>query len=286
MTDLGKNRTIIAYAAATAVCLIFIIFSKAEFSLDVKKLYSVTVYPFQYGTQKVFRTIADWYASISELTRLREELRQTREKLAVYENAAVEFEEIKNENKRLSELLQMQKQIEYRTVAATIVSKDPQNFYSTIIVNRGYQDGVEIGMPVIAYRDAAKGVVGKVIEVSRRYARILPITDQNCKIGAMLETTRATGILAGEQPRSLLCNLAFVDRVVPVATNESVVTSGMGGIFPKGLVIGTVSAVDRKLYGLFQSITVRPLLDFATLEDIYIILKKADTDISSILDEE
>lgn len=279
-----KNRTFIAYASTMLLSLMFIVFSKADFSLDIKKIYAVVLFPFQHGAQRILRNVSDFRASISELSRLRTELQMTRERLSLFENAAVEYEEIKNENKRLAELLQQQKQIEYRTVLAAIISKDPQSFYNTIIVNRGYQDDVEVGMPVIAYRDGMKGVVGKVIEVSRKYSKILPVIDENCKIGGMLEASRATGILSGQNPRSLMCHLQYIDRNVLAVTNDTVVTSGFGGVFPKGLIIGTVAKIDRKNYGLFQDIYIKPLIDFSTLEDVYIIKKRAEDEFIRMLD--
>lgn len=280
-----RHKTAILYIVMTIFCFFMIVFTKAGFTFSFKKLYSVVLYPFQYGTMNISRAIKNAYISIAEISRLQDELNETREKLLHYEDTATEYEEIRRENERLKELLEVQKDIEYRTILASIVAKDPQNFYSTIVVNRGSSHGVQVNMPVISYVNAEKAVVGKVVEVASRYSKIAPLLSESCEIGGMLEEQRNTGILSGQAPKTFLCRMRYVDRNIDVPEAERVITSGMGGVFPKGILIGSVFDVDKKNYGLFQDVYVKPAVDLSILEDVFIIALTSDEEIRDLFEE-
>ena len=104
-------------------------------------------------------------AGFSELTEVRNELQKTREKLQKYESVSEELTEIKKENERLRSLLGMKENIPYESIAASIISKDPDNWFRTLIINKGSSHGVKVNMPVIAFKDGQKSVVGKIVEV-------------------------------------------------------------------------------------------------------------------------
>lgn len=278
-----RNKTLIIYFAANALCLFFIVFSRANFTLDIKKIYAITLYPLQYGSRNVSQSFSDLYASISELSRLKKELASTRKKILRYENMSLEVEEIKRENARLKDILEHQRAMEYLTIAGAVVAKDPQNFYSTIIINRGENHGVKIGMPVIAYQNAQKGLVGKVVEVSGNYSKVIPLIDPKCSVGVMLEESRHSGILVGQSPKSMNCLIHYIDRDATVEKGISVITSGMGGVYPKGITVGTVAEIDKKNYGLFQDVYLKPAVNFAILEDVYVIKRDSDDEILELL---
>lgn len=279
-----KNKTAVLYILLSVLSVFLILFSRADFPMNLRKVYAVTAYPIQYGTRNFFRSVRNLYASISELSRLKKELSKTKEKLLRYESAAADYEEILRENTRLKRMLGNKENIEYNTYAASIVAKDPQSFYKTIIIDRGYNNGIKKSMPVIAYQGGQKGLVGKIIEVSANYSKIIPIIDAKCKVGVTVESSRDSGIMEGQSPKSLDCRIRYIVRSADIRRGDKIITSGMGGVFPKGINVGTVTNVDNKKYGLYQDVYVNTTIDFSTLEDVYVIDSETDEEILEMLE--
>ena len=173
-------------------------------------------------------------------------------KLEQYEQSQYEYEEIKRENRRLRSLIGIQSDMEYETIIAEIVAKSPQDYYKTLIVNRGKNSGIEKWMPVVAYQNETRCVVGKVIDVQQFSARIQLLIDQSSYIGVMLMESRYSGILQGQSPISDNCLMQYVDRRSEINYGDLVITSGMGGVFPKGVIVGEIVSVSKKRYGIFQ----------------------------------
>ncbi len=178
-----------------------------------------------------------------------------------------------------------QSELEYDTVIAKVVAKSPQNFYKTLVVKRGKESGIEKWMPVVAYQDNIKCVVGKVIDVQRYSARVQPLIEQSSYTGAMMKDSRYSGILVGQSPLSEYSLLQYINRRTEINYGDIVVTSGMGGVFPKGIMIGEIVSVSKKRYGIFQEALVKPYVDFGRLEEVYIITKKAIEEYIKLFEE-
>lgn len=260
-------------------------FSQKKVVFNFKSIVYGLVYPFQMAGVKSVNFVENFFTSLKENRRLREELAQTKALLKEYERTLYDFEELKAENDRLRRLIGIQSHFEYDTVIAEVVAKSPQNFFKTIVVNRGSSSGVQRWMPVIAYQDGQKCVVGKVIDVQKNSSRVLPLTDQSSYIGAMLKKSRHSGILVGQGSFSDNVLLKYIDRNAEIEYGDPVVTSGMGGVFPKGILVGYVQSVVKKQYGVFQEAVVKPTVDLSRLEEVYIIVKKVMEDYHQILEE-
>jgi rod shape-determining protein MreC len=115
----------------------------------------------------------------------------------------------------------------------------------------------------------SEGVVGRVIEVSLHTAKVLLITDPNSAMDVIVQRSRTQGIMEGKVEE--VCVLKYVQKNEDVQVGDKVITSGLGGIFPKGLVTGTVTKVERKRPGIFQYIEVTPSVDFSRLEEVLIL---------------
>lgn len=283
---LNQHRGVIILIILLFVSFTMMGFSQTKVTIHLKSLAYATVFPLHFVGVKSITFVKDFFTSVKINKNLRVELANTKKLIEEYERTQFEFEEIKRENERLRNLIGIQSKLEYETVIAEIVAKSPQNFYKTLIVNRGKQSGIRKWMPAIAYEGGEKYVVGKVIDVQRYSARIQPLIDQTSNIGAMLKDSRYSGILTGQSPISEYCLLQYVDRRVDINYGDAVVTSGMGGIFPKGILIGEVVSVSKKQYGIFQEAMVRPKIDFGRLEEVYIITKSVSEDYQSLLEEE
>jgi len=176
------------------------------------------------------------------------------------------------ENQRLQQLLHFTGRASLRTVGARVIGRDASNWWKTVQLDRGSDDGVRTNCPVLN----ADGLVGKVIAVNRGDSRVLLLLDPNCKISALLQKTRETGVVVGSAvafSRAPRCLMTFVDRNAKIAAGQAVITSGLGSVFPKGILVGTVTdARLNKQTGMYQDVDVKPAVDFTRLEEVVVIL--------------
>jgi rod shape-determining protein MreC len=176
-------------------------------------------------------------------------------------------EELQRENERLRRLLDFTATQSWPTVAARVIAEDASSWFRTIEIDRGRAQGVVEGLPVV---DAA-GLVGRVISSAAHSARVLLITDASSAVAVLVQDERIRGICRG-QGRGVALDFALIADEIKVG--DGVVTSGFGGVFPKGLVVGYVRSVRRERSGLFQTVDVEPAVDFAHLEEVLVVLKE------------
>jgi rod shape-determining protein MreC len=151
-------------------------------------------------------------------------------------------------------------------VAARVVGKDATNWFKTILIDRGTQAGLRRNLPVVA----PDGLVGRVVEVTPSTAKVQLITDPVSASGALMQRTRVTGIVTGNLGTGL--RVRYLPLLADVVVGDEVVTSGMGGVFPKGIPVGRVTAVERKSGALFQEAALQPKVDLGRLEEVLIVM--------------
>ena len=176
-----------------------------------------------------------------------------------------EYREAFLSNQRLRQLLELKQKIRRPAIAAQVIGKDPSPWFQTIMVDKGLSDGVLKGLPVVN----ASGVVGLVVDATNHYAKVMLITDPNSAVDAVVRESRARGIIKGGT--SGYCVFNYVLRKHILQAGDKVVTSGMDGVFPKGLPIGQVSEIYKQSAGIFQEVTLEPFVDFERLEEVVII---------------
>ena len=176
------------------------------------------------------------------------------------------LKEMELSHDRLKRLLAFKETLNKRVVAAEVIGRDPSPWFKTVIINKGSREGVERGMPVVI----PEGIAGLVTDVSKTYAKILLVVDQNSAVDALIQRNRARGIIKGEPSGRLL--LQYVQRKYEVQVGDVVVSSGLDGVFPKGIRIGYVHAVDKPDSGIFQQLAVTPYADFEKLEEVMVVL--------------
>jgi len=178
-----------------------------------------------------------------------------------------DYREIYLEYLRLKELVGLKEKTDYPTVAARVVGRKQSPIFETILIDKGSADGIRVGQPVLA----VEGILGKVMEASWHVSKVLLLVDYNSNIDTLIQRGRAHGILQGAGEKG--CKLKYVRRTEDVKIGDVVVTSGLAGVFPKGLVLGTVYSVEKKETGLFQEIQISPAVDVTRLEDVLVVLK-------------
>lgn len=168
-------------------------------------------------------------------------------------------------NKRLEQLLNMKKTIKEPTIAATVIGEDVTSWFRSLIINRGSSSGIREGMAVIS----ADGVVGQTVKVSPTASRVLLLTDHASGISATIQRSRARGVVKGKSEMN--CTLEFTTRGEDVKVGDTVITSGIGGIFLKGIPLGEVTMVKRGEYGIFQTVSIRPAVNLTHLEEVLVV---------------
>ena len=170
-------------------------------------------------------------------------------------------------NQRLRALLNFKKSIATPLLPAELVAFDPSGWFQTILIDKGSSDGVAQDMAVVS----ADGLMGRVIGVSSHHAKVLLILDANSAVDALIQGSRVRGVLVGLGRD--LCLLKYVQRNEDVQAGDQVISSGMGGVFPKGLLLGTVQEVVRGNSGLFQRVEVEPAANFSRLEEVMVVIQ-------------
>ena len=224
--------------------------------------------PVQAGLNHAIRGAADIWGHYLYLVDTEEENRALVENNRNLSARLAENNEVRLENERLRRLLDFKEAQEIATLPARVIAEDATSWFRTITIDKGGEQGVVEGMPVVV----AEGVVGRVVRSSPRFARVLLVTDASSAVASLLQDNRARGICRGKGEQLVF---DFVLRQEEIKVGDRVVTSGMGGVFPKGLVIGDVKSVDRREFGLFQAIEVIPAVDFSHLEEVLVLLRSS-----------
>ena len=206
------------------------------------------------------------WADYVDLRNLREEsLRLTRE-AAVLQRRISYLEEQALETQRLQGLLAMREVSRAEFLAARVVGKDATNWFKTVLIDRGSLAGIRRNMPVVA----PDGLVGRVVEVTPTAAKVQLITDPVSAAGGLIQRTRVIGIVSGSLGAGL--KVRYLPLMADIAIGDEVVTSGMGGVFPKGIPLGRVIAAERRSGALFQEATLAPKVDLSRLEEVLILM--------------
>lgn len=184
--------------------------------------------------------------------------RQLRAKLVAVNETSLE-------NQRLKKLLDFVEADPRETLPALVVAEDASSWARTIVIDKGVKHGVHEGQPVVV----AEGVVGRIIKSASSSSRVLLITDASSAAACLVQRTRTRGVARGDGQG---LKLEYALRNETIEKDDLVVTSGMGGVFPKGLVVGRVKVVQRSDFGLFQQIELLPAVDFARLEEVLVLL--------------
>lgn len=175
--------------------------------------------------------------------------------------------EVELSNLRLRELLNFRKKRPGSFVAAEIISRDPSAWFKAVVIDKGQADGLSKGMPVVV----SEGIVGQITETAAHQSKVLLMVDQNSAVDALVQRSRARGIIEGKSTDQ--CILKYVLRKNDVKIGDAVISSGLDGVYPKGLQIGYISGVIRRNSGIFQEVTVTPYADFEKIEEVLVILK-------------
>jgi rod shape-determining protein MreC len=227
--------------------------------------------------QTGFHSVGDFFSqtadSIAELRRLKANYEAAMEKLAQYETIERGLAETRAENERLKRQLDFSSQDSLRKLSARVIAKDPGNFHTTIVIDRGVKDGLRKNLPVIAYQDGVQGLVGRVTEVGRSSSIVLPIYDQSSNVAARMERNRYEGLASGSGDIDTPLLLRYVKKLAKedIQFGDLVVTSGMWRTYPEGIAIGRVAELLEEDYKTSVEYRLEPVIDFSRLEYVFVV---------------
>jgi rod shape-determining protein MreC len=203
-----------------------------------------------------------------DLVHVRQENVHLRNELARVKSDRARLAELESENHHLVDVLELRDVLGLSGVAANVIGSDATGLSHTLILGAGSSNGLRVGMAVMSNQ----GVVGKIIATSPHASRVLLIDDHNSAVDGFDQRSRARGIVAGMVDEGLI--MKYVDRSQDIHTGDTIVTSGMDGIFPRGLLVGTIRSVRREGPGLFLSVGIAPAVDFRSLEQVLVVTQQ------------
>jgi len=223
--------------------------------------------PFQGFFVGTIRTVRDMWAKYFDLVETHQENVRLRRKLDRLKLENSRYQELLLANRRLQELLNFQENTDELLSPARVIGWDSSGLFKSITIDKGEHDGVTVSMPVVN----AEGVVGRIISVSPGYAQVLLVTDRNSSVDGLVQRSRGRGILKGRGSGE--CLFTYVIKTCDIKNEDTIVTSGMGGVFPKGLYLGTVIQIEDSPNKLFKDVRVVPAVDFSKLEEVLVIVR-------------
>ncbi len=252
------------------VTFIGLVSHRAGLLQPVESLFLRVTAPLQEGVSGV----AGQFGQLAQTVRDLRTLRQRNQELEA-ENARlfldnVRLREIAVEASLLRDLLDVPQvsasfEVQGARVAGNIIGQDPSNLQRYVMLDVGEEAGIARNMPVVNDR----GLVGRITEAGVGWSRVLLITDMSSSVNALTQSTRASGVVQGQPDGSLV--MESIPQADTVSVGDTVFTSGLGGNFPRQILIGQVIEVQRKDYELYQTAVIQPTVDFQHLEIVLVI---------------
>ena len=225
--------------------------------------------PFQKLIKQTTKSTEELWLNYFRLVDVNHENTQLKNEIHVLKMANSRYRELLATQESLEKLLQFKQTINRPVLAAQVIGLDPTGWFKSVIIDKGKWAGLRIDMPVVN----AFGVVGRVVSVSSNYAKVLLIIDQNSAVDCLVQRSRDRGMLKGLM--SEVCELDYVAKSNDITVGDIVVTSGLGGVFPKGLPVGRILDVKEISGELFKDIKIRTAVDFSKLEEVLVILEES-----------
>ncbi len=221
--------------------------------------------PIQSGISWVLEVISSGFQNYVYLLHTRTENETLIEENRKLLKSIAALRETEQENLRLRKLLDFQEKFEFKSVVARVVARDTSTDFRLIRINRGERAGIQKNMPVVTN----EGAVGRVLRTTADTADIVTILDLLSAIDTIDERSRAPGVVEGFTDDT--CQLRYVLRTDDFQPGDTLVSSGLGGVFPKGIPVGVVTKVEKKAFGISQHVEVAPSVQFSKLEEILVV---------------
>ena len=228
--------------------------------------------------QKMGHAISSWFQETgerwSERKTLSEDYLALKEEVDTLRTEIIRLEEVERENLRLKEAMDYISGFDVQYISGVVTGKNTGVWFNTFTVDRGRIHGVEKDMGVVN----GKGLVGRVIEVGYNWCKVRTVMDELSSVSAIVERTRDQGMVQGSNgdanPMSDVCTMVYLPLDSDVQPGDRILTSGLDDVIPKGLLIGTVTSVERESRNFYLSAQIEPSVDFQHLENVLVVFEK------------
>lgn len=272
---LWRNRPLMVTIIVLVILLVLLIITADGNNMSGTESVLGSIFsPMQHALYSATDSIGTFFERIFSGVDVQAENQTLLARVAELEGLLQDYNEIRRENDRLKVLLDFDTQddaLEYQS--ARIIGKAPGYWFNMFIINAGISQGVQVNMPVVN----TDGLVGRVVHTGANWSRVIAIIDTSSGVSGIVERTRDNGVLSGQasvgddKPLLAMSNLPLDADLMP---GDTVITSGLAGVFPKGLRIGEVVEVSPSDDGMRNTALVRPWVDFGHLEEVLIITSK------------
>ncbi|MGN0153748.1 MAG: rod shape-determining protein MreC [Lachnospiraceae bacterium] len=266
------------YLFLACICFILLFFSvvfESRFS-PLKAVTSAVITPMQSGINEVGTSIYNTMANRKDKNTLLSENKELQDKLDEYSAQIKVYEQESYELKRLQELLGLQEQyVDYNTIGARVIATDSTNWFYTFVIDKGTEDGVQVGCNILA----DGGLAGIVTEVGSNYAKVRSIIDDNSNVSASVSGTDTLCTVSGDLSniKDGYINVGYINKADTIEEGAELVTSHVSDKFLPGLLIGYITDVEMDANNLTKSAKCIPVVDFNNLQEVLVVLDlKAD----------
>lgn len=278
------------YLFMTAICFVLLFFSvifKNQFA-PLQTITSAIITPMQSGINEIGASLYNSMVEHKDKKALIEENKELSEQLNEYSAELKKNEQEKYELKRLQDLLELKEQyVDYNTIGARVIATDSSNWFYTFVIDKGKEDGVQVGCNILA----DGGLAGIVTEVGNNYAKVRSIIDDNSNVSATVSGTESLCTVSGDLSsiQDGYINVGYINKHVEIAEGAELVTSHVSNKFLPGLLIGYISEIEMDANNLTQSAKCIPVVDFKNLQEVLVILDlkanyKTNSDSKNIYD--
>lgn len=267
-----KKKQIVGIVISIIILIIIVTISniKIDNLSYVQSFANFFVMPVQNGLTYLKNWISGNNNFFTDINNLKEENEKLKEENSNLQKSLREFEIIKSENISLKEYVNLKdKYTQYTTVPAYIINKDISNYNDCIIINVGSNDGVEVNMPVIS----DKGLVGHIISTTPTTAKVQTIVDTASSISSIISSSRDAIIVRGTLEEKASLKATFIPAEATIMQGDTIETSGLGGIYPKGILIGTINKVVNTKNITDRYALIDTAVDFSKIETVLVITK-------------
>lgn len=269
-----RDKQLISGLIVVAIVLVFLNLP-ASVTGGIKAFVREAVAPLQEVASGTWTSVREGAASVRGYKGLLAENQKLSEQVTQLQARETQLQSLETENASLRAQLAFKKAGARKLIACEIIGRDPDGWWQMLRLNKGSADGIASNRAVIA----VDGLIGKTIRVSQHTSDVLLLADPSCQVSARIQRTGAFGILSGRGPNwqgKVICRLDYLNKNVEIVEGDEVVTSGLGGVFPAGLMLGTVDRIYTDRGGLYQYADVVSKAEIGMLQYVFVLQDQAE----------
>ncbi len=276
---------LLLFVLVLASC-IFLGFSSKSFVVNFKNVGFSIFSSVEKGVVTVTRGIRNTFTSAKELRKLKTDYDGLVAKLENYEQMQRSNADIRKENERLKEQLGFSIYMESKNIPCQIISRDLDNLYSYLTINKGSVNGIKKNMPVVAFQNGNQGLVGKIVEVGTFTSQIMPIYNLNCMVSSRIQNSREIGLVNGNGDPNEPLSMQYIRKrtLDSLHYGDIIVTSGENDNYMRDIPVGTISKITSIDYNSSLNIELTPIIDFSRLEVVFAVNMKELNDKKNLED--